>query len=104
MKIHLKTSLKPIILSRNQAKSRMAIPSILEVSDSMFFKAENEILDFYPTFPFLLSELLQYLETMIFHNLNTAFHTLERKVNQNLVIYEQTGNRTLSHRRKVETY
>lgn len=59
---------------------------------------------FYPTFLSLFSELPQHLEAMVFHNVNTGFNTLKRKVNQNLVIYEQTGNRTLSHWKKVESY
>ena len=65
---------------------------------------KNEVLDFYPTSRSLLLELPQYLEAVVFHNLNTSLNTLERKVNQNLVIYEQTGNRTLSHKKKVKTY
>lgn len=104
MEIQLKASLKTTILLKSKAKSRRPLLGALEVSDSVFFMIGDENLDFYPTFPSLFSELPQHLEAMVFHNLNTGFNTLERKVNQSLVIYEQTGYRTLSHWKKVESY
>lgn len=104
MEIQLKASLKTTIFLKSKVKSRRPLLGALEVSDSIFFMIGDENLGFYPTFPSLFSELPQHLRAMLFHNLNTGFNTLERKVNQSLVIYEQIENRTLSHWKKVESY
>lgn len=104
MEIHLKTPLKTVILSRSKAKPRTPTLGILDISDVMFIMVENKIFDLYATFSFSLSELPQHPEAMVFHLWITGSNTLERQVNPNVVIDEQTGNRTLSQWKKEEIY